>query len=104
MTCRRARRREPHAAYVRCSLVLLSRDPGNCNAHTRKIGLSCDPSPRLSYTAMETGWGRMAPCALGSLPFPTRRWVRPEIGTSGSMNGDGKRGVGHWPQATAPIL
>ena len=28
----------------------------------------------------------------------------PEIGTSGSMSGDGKRGVGHWPQATAPIL
>jgi hypothetical protein len=23
---------------------------------------------------------------------------------SGSMSGDGKRGVGHWPQATAPIL
>jgi hypothetical protein len=28
----------------------------------------------------------------------------PEIGTSGSMSGDGKRGVGHRPQATAPIL
>ena len=28
----------------------------------------------------------------------------PEIGTSGSMSGDGKRGDGHWPQATAPIL
>jgi len=28
----------------------------------------------------------------------------PEIGTSGSMSGDGKRGVGHGPQATAPIL
>ena len=28
----------------------------------------------------------------------------PEIGTSGSMSGDGKRGVGHKPQATAPIL
>jgi Phage integrase, N-terminal SAM-like domain len=28
----------------------------------------------------------------------------PEIGTSGSMSGDGKRGVGHWPQATAPIF
>ena len=28
----------------------------------------------------------------------------PEIGTSGSMSGDGKRGAGHWPQATAPIL
>jgi len=28
----------------------------------------------------------------------------PEIGTSSSMSGDGKRGVGHWPQATAPIL
>ena len=28
----------------------------------------------------------------------------PEIGTSSSMSGDGKRGVGHRPQATAPIL
>ena len=28
----------------------------------------------------------------------------PEIGTSGSMSGDGKRSVGHRPQATAPIL
>jgi hypothetical protein len=28
----------------------------------------------------------------------------PEIGTSGSMSGDGKRGVGHGPQVTAPIL
>ena len=28
----------------------------------------------------------------------------PEIGTSGSMSGDRKRGVGHRPQATAPIL
>jgi hypothetical protein len=28
----------------------------------------------------------------------------PEIGTSGSMSGDGKRSVGHTPQATAPIL
>jgi hypothetical protein len=28
----------------------------------------------------------------------------PEIGTSGSMSGDGKRGAGHRPQATAPIL
>jgi hypothetical protein len=28
----------------------------------------------------------------------------PEIGTSGSMSGDGKRGVGHRPQATVPIL
>jgi hypothetical protein len=28
----------------------------------------------------------------------------PEIGTSGSMSGDGKRSAGHWPQATAPIL
>jgi hypothetical protein len=28
----------------------------------------------------------------------------PEIGTSGSMSGDGKRGDGHWPPATAPIL
>jgi hypothetical protein len=28
----------------------------------------------------------------------------PEIGTSGSMSGDGKRGVGHRPQAAAPIL
>jgi hypothetical protein len=27
-----------------------------------------------------------------------------EIRTSGSMSGDGKRGVGHRPQATAPIL
>src|SRR5215469_11032893 len=27
-----------------------------------------------------------------------------EIGMSGSMSGDGKRGVGHRPQATAPIL
>jgi hypothetical protein len=26
----------------------------------------------------------------------------PEIGTSGSMSGDGKRSVGHRPQATAP--
>jgi hypothetical protein len=28
----------------------------------------------------------------------------PEIGTSGLMSGDGKRSVGHRPQATAPIL
>ena len=28
----------------------------------------------------------------------------PEIGTSSSTSGDGKRGVGHRPQATAPIL
>jgi len=28
----------------------------------------------------------------------------PEIGTSGSMSGDGKRSVGHRPQATALIL
>ena len=28
----------------------------------------------------------------------------PEIGTFGLMSGDGKRGVGHRPQATAPIL
>jgi hypothetical protein len=28
----------------------------------------------------------------------------PQIGTSGSMSGDGKRSVGHPPQATAPIL
>ena len=28
----------------------------------------------------------------------------PEIGTSSSMSGDGKRSAGHWPQATAPIL
>ncbi|MGA7324629.1 MAG: hypothetical protein WBX25_09155 [Rhodomicrobium sp.] len=28
----------------------------------------------------------------------------PEIGTSSSMSGDGKRGDGHRPQATAPIL
>ena len=28
----------------------------------------------------------------------------PEIRTSGSMSGDGKRGVGHTAQATAPIL
>jgi hypothetical protein len=28
----------------------------------------------------------------------------PEIGTSSSMSEDGKRGVGHRPQATAPIL
>jgi hypothetical protein len=28
----------------------------------------------------------------------------PEIGMSVSMSGDGKRGVGHRPQATAPIL
>jgi hypothetical protein len=28
----------------------------------------------------------------------------PEIGTSGSMSGDGKRSVGHRPQAAAPIL
>ena len=28
----------------------------------------------------------------------------PEIGTLGLMSGDGKRGAGHWPQATAPIL
>src|SRR6516164_8330455 len=27
-----------------------------------------------------------------------------EIRTSGSMSGDGKRGVGHRPQATAPFL
>jgi hypothetical protein len=28
----------------------------------------------------------------------------PEIGTSGSMSGDGKRSVGHRPQAAAPVL
>ena len=28
----------------------------------------------------------------------------PEIGTFGLMSGDGKRSVGHRPQATAPIL
>jgi hypothetical protein len=28
----------------------------------------------------------------------------PEIGTSGSMSGDGKRNDGQRPQATAPIL
>jgi len=28
----------------------------------------------------------------------------PETGTSGSMSGDGKRSVGHRPQATALIL
>ena len=28
----------------------------------------------------------------------------PEIGASGLMSGGGKRGVGHRPQATAPIL
>ena len=28
----------------------------------------------------------------------------PEIGTSGSMSGDGKRSVGYRPQATSPIL
>ncbi len=28
----------------------------------------------------------------------------PEIGTSSSMSGDGKRSVGHWPQTTAPVL
>jgi hypothetical protein len=28
----------------------------------------------------------------------------PEIGTSSSMSGDGKRSVGHRPQATAPVL
>jgi hypothetical protein len=28
----------------------------------------------------------------------------PEIGTSGLMSGDGKRGDGQRPQATAPIL
>ena len=28
----------------------------------------------------------------------------PEIGTSGSLSGDGKRSVGHRPQATALIL
>jgi hypothetical protein len=28
----------------------------------------------------------------------------PEIGTSGSTSGDGKRGVAEWPKATAPIL
>ena len=28
----------------------------------------------------------------------------PEIGTSGSMSGDGKRSAGQGPQATAPIL
>jgi hypothetical protein len=27
-----------------------------------------------------------------------------EIGTSGSISGDGKRSVGHRPQVTAPIL
>jgi hypothetical protein len=28
----------------------------------------------------------------------------PEIGTSGSMSGDGKRSDAEWPQATAPVL
>ena len=28
----------------------------------------------------------------------------PEIGSSGLMSGDGKRGVGHRPQATVPVL
>ena len=28
----------------------------------------------------------------------------PEIGTSGSISGDGKRSVGHRPQVTAPVL
>ena len=28
----------------------------------------------------------------------------PEIGTSSSTSGDGKRSVGHRPQATAPVL
>jgi hypothetical protein len=28
----------------------------------------------------------------------------PETGTLGLMSGDGKRGAGHRPQATAPIL
>jgi hypothetical protein len=28
----------------------------------------------------------------------------PEIGTSSSMSGDGKRSAGYRPQATAPIL
>jgi hypothetical protein len=28
----------------------------------------------------------------------------PEIGSSGLMSGDGKRSVGHRPQATAPVL
>lgn len=28
----------------------------------------------------------------------------PEIGLSGLMSGDGKRGVGHRPEAAAPIL
>ena len=28
----------------------------------------------------------------------------PETGTSSSMSGDGKRSVGHRPQATAPVL
>jgi len=28
----------------------------------------------------------------------------PEIGTSSSMSGDGKRSVGHRPQTTAPVL
>ena len=28
----------------------------------------------------------------------------PEIGSSGLMSGDGRRSVGHRPQATAPIL
>ena len=28
----------------------------------------------------------------------------PEIGTFGLMSGDGKRSVGHRPQATAPVL
>jgi hypothetical protein len=28
----------------------------------------------------------------------------PETGTSSSMSGDGKRSVGHRPQASAPVL
>src|SRR6266849_4630782 len=47
---------------------------------------------------------RACPCESGftaALPPGSRV---PEIGTPGLMSGDGKRGVGHRPQATAPIL
>jgi hypothetical protein len=43
----------------------------------------------------------LSPCALQRSQSESRG---PEIGTPGLMSGDGKRGVGHRPQATAPIL
>jgi hypothetical protein len=52
----------------------------------------------------------LEPCDEGGLGLLSDSMGRksesrvPEIGTPGLMSEDGKRGDGHWPQATAPIL